>query len=286
MSTGQSSPDKLTTVRIVRKKAKAERIVCLTAYDFPTARILDEAGVELILVGDSAANVIYGMPTTLTIGMDEMVFHTKAVAAGVKRALVVADMPFLSYQVSVEQAVANAGRFLQAGAEAVKVEGAGPVVPAVKRLVELGIPVMGHLGLTPQSVHKLGGYRLQARKAADQEKLLADAHALADAGCFSVVLEKVPAEVAKRVTAELPIPTIGIGAGPDCDGQVLVLHDMLGMSDAPPLKFVKQYAQLYGEISRAVTAYAGEVRSGKFPSEEHTFHVPDEGAKGARGPGA
>jgi 3-methyl-2-oxobutanoate hydroxymethyltransferase len=273
MSTGQSSPDKLTTVRIVRKKAKAERIVCLTAYDFPTALILDNAGVDLILVGDSAANVIYGMPTTLTIGMDEMVYHTRAVAAGVKRALIVADMPFLSYQVSVEQAVANAGRFLQAGAEAVKVEGAGPVVPAIKRLVELGIPVMGHLGLTPQSVHKLGGYRLQARKLEDQERLLTDARALADAGCFSIVLEKVPAEVAERVTGELPIPTIGIGAGLHCDGQVLVLHDMLGLFDTPPLKFVKQYAHLHADILKAVTAYAEEVRTGKFPDEDRTFHL-------------
>ena len=272
MYTGQTQTDKVTTVRIVRKKAKGERIVCLTAYDFLTARILDEAGVDLILVGDSAANVVYGMPTTLTIGMDEMVFHTRAVAAGVKRALVVGDMPFLSYQVSVEKAVANAGRFLQAGAEAVKVEGAG-VIPAIKRLVELGIPVMGHLGLTPQSVHKLGGYRLQARKSEDQERLLADAKALADAGCFSLVLEKVPAEVAKRVTEAIPIPTIGIGAGPDCDGQVLVLHDMLGMSDASPLKFVKQYAHMYADILKAVTSYADEVRSGNFPDEERTFHL-------------
>ncbi len=273
MSTGSTAPDKLTTVRLVRKKAKAERIVCLTAYDYPSALILDDAGVDLILVGDSAANVIYGMATTLTIGMDEMVYHTRAVAAGVKRALVVADMPFLSFQVSVEQAVANAGWFLQAGAEAVKVEGAGPVVPAIKRLVELGIPVMGHLGLTPQSVHKLGGYRLQARKTEDRERLLADARALADAGCFSIVLEKVPAEVAKRVTAELPIPTIGIGAGPDCDGQVLVLHDMLGLFDTPPLKFVKQYAQLAGEVRKAVTAYAEDVRAGRFPDQDHSFHL-------------
>jgi len=273
MSTGATPPDKLTTVRVVRKKAKGERIVCLTAYDYPSALILDSTGVDVILVGDSAANVIYGMATTLTIGMDEMVYHTRAVAAGVKRALVVADMPFLSYQVSIERAVANAGRFLKAGAEAVKVEGAGPVLPAIRRLVELGIPVMGHLGLTPQSVHKLGGYRLQARKAEDQERLLADAGALADAGCFSVVLEKIPAEVAERVTEALAIPTIGIGAGPGCDGQVLVLHDMLGMFDAPPLKFVKQYAGLAAEIRKAVTAYSEEVRSGRFPDEERSFHV-------------
>jgi len=273
MSTGATPPDKLTTVRVVRKKAKGERIVCLTAYDYPSALILDSTGVDVILVGDSAANVIYGMATTLTIGMDEMVYHTRAVAAGVKRALVVADMPFLSYQVSIERAVANAGRFLKAGAEAVKVEGAGPILPAIRRLVELGIPVMGHLGLTPQSVHKLGGYRLQARKAEDQERLLADAGALADAGCFSVVLEKIPAEVAERVTEALAIPTIGIGAGPGCDGQVLVLHDMLGMFDAPPLKFVKQYAGLAAEIRKAVTAYSEEVRSGRFPDEERSFHV-------------
>jgi 3-methyl-2-oxobutanoate hydroxymethyltransferase len=272
MSTGQT-PDKVNTVRIVRKKAKAERIVCLTAYDYPSALILDQAGVDLILVGDSAANVVYGMATTLTIGMDEMVYHTRAVAAGVRRALVVADMPFLSYQVSVENAVANAGRFLQAGAEAVKVEGAGPVLDVIRRLVALGIPVMGHLGLTPQSVHKLGGYRLQARKAEDQEKLAADARALEEAGCFSIVLEKVPVEIARRVTGELKIPTIGIGAGVECDGQVLVLHDMLGMFDTPPLKFVKQYARLGEEVKKAVAQYCDEVRSGKFPSEDNTFHA-------------
>jgi len=273
VSTGQSRPEKLTTLRIIRKKAKGERIVCLTAYDFPSARLLDAAGVDLILVGDSAANVVYGMPTTLTIGMGEMVYHTRAVAAGVKRALLVTDMPFLSYQVSPEQAVANAGRLLQAGAEAVKVEGAGPVLPAVRRLVELGIPVMGHLGLTPQSVHQLGGYRLQAKTAEAQERLLTDARALADAGCFSLVLEKVPAEAARLVTHELAIPTIGIGAGPDCDGQILVLHDLLGLFETPPFKFVKQYACLAAEVREAVAAYAQDVRAGKFPAEEHTFHL-------------
>jgi 3-methyl-2-oxobutanoate hydroxymethyltransferase len=273
MSSGQTAQDKMTTRRIVRKKAKAERIVCLTAYDFPSARILDEAGVDLILVGDSAANVVYGMATTLTIGMEEMVYHTRAVAAGVRRALVVADMPFLSYQVSVEEAVANAGRLLKAGAEGVKVEGAGPVLDVARRLVALGIPVMGHLGLTPQSVHKLGGYRLQARKAEEQDRLEADALALQDAGCFSIVLEKIPAEAARKVTGQLSIPTIGIGAGPDTDGQVLVLHDLLGMFESPVLKFVKQYAKLAGQMRAAVAAYADDVRTGRFPSEEHTFHV-------------
>lgn len=257
-------------------KRERQRIVCLTAYDFPTARIVDRAGVDLILVGDSAANVVYGAETTLEIGMEEMLFHTRAVAAGVERALVVADMPFLSYQVSAEQAVANAGRFLKAGAEAVKLEGAGPIAETTRRLVELGIPVMGHLGLTPQSVHKFGGYRLQARRAEEQERLESDARQLEDAGCFAIVLEKVPAEVASRVRAGLTIPVIGIGAGPDCDGQVLVLHDMLGIGDGPQLKFVRRYAELGAEIGRAVGEYAADVRAGRFPAEEHTFHS-DEG---------
>jgi 3-methyl-2-oxobutanoate hydroxymethyltransferase len=275
MSTGQTTPDKLTTLRIIRKKRRGEKIVCLTAYDYPTACILDEAGVDLVLVGDSAANVVYGKPTTLNISMDEMVYHTRAVAAGVRRALVVADMPFLSYQVSTETAVANAGRFLQAGAEAVKVEGAGPIVETIRRLTQLGIPVMGHLGLTPQSVHKLGGYRLQARKAEEQESLLRDARALEEAGCFALVLEKIPAEAAARVSGDLKIPTVGIGAGPACDGQVLVLHDMLDVSGTPPLKFVKQYVHLHEEILRAVSAYSEDVRAGRFPSEEHTFHTDE-----------
>ncbi|MEO0080477.1 MAG: 3-methyl-2-oxobutanoate hydroxymethyltransferase [candidate division WOR-3 bacterium] len=268
--------DKVTTVRLVRKKQKQEKIVCLTAYDYPTAMILDQAGVDLILVGDSAANVVYGKPTTLTIGMEEMLYHTRAVASGVQRALVVADMPFLSYQVSVESAVENAGRLLKAGAEAVKLEGAGPVLETVKRLVDLGIPVMGHLGLTPQAIHKLGGTRLQARRPEEQEQLLADACALEQAGCFSVILEKIPAGVARRVTEKLHIPTIGIGAGPDCDGQVLVLHDMLGLTNLPPFKFVKRYANLWEEIAQAVRQFCEDVRQGRFPSEEHTFHI-DEG---------
>jgi 3-methyl-2-oxobutanoate hydroxymethyltransferase len=273
VSTGTTGPDKVTTRRIVRKKAKGERIVCLTAYDYPSALLLDRAGVDLILVGDSAANVVYGDQNTLRIGMDEMTYHTRAVATAVGRALVVADMPFLSYQVSDAEAVANAGRLLQAGAEAVKVEGAGPVLGTIRRLVELGIPVMGHVGLTPQSVHKLGGFRLQARTEAEQEKLFADAAALEAAGCFSIVVEKVPAEAARRVTAALRIPTIGIGAGPDCDGQILVLHDMLGLPAPSPLKFVKAYADIGAEISRAVASYCDDVRAGRFPAEDHTFHT-------------
>ncbi len=272
----QFLPDKVTTTRVTKKKMKGEKIVCLTAYDFAFARLLDEAGVDIILVGDSAANVFYGMPTTLTIGLKEMVYHTRAVAAGVKRALVVSDMPFLSYQISIERAIASAGQLLVAGAEAVKVEGAGPVVATVRRLVELGIPVMGHLGLTPQAVHKLGGYRLQARRPEEQEKLLADALALEEAGCFALVLEKVPAEAAKLVTGKLQIPVIGIGAGPNCDGQVLVLHDMLGIFDGPSFKFVKRYAELASLVRQAVAVYCKEVREGQFPGEEHTFYQ-DEG---------
>ncbi|MBN2537747.1 3-methyl-2-oxobutanoate hydroxymethyltransferase [candidate division WOR-3 bacterium] len=259
-------------------KKRGEKIACLTAYDFPTARILDRSGVDLVLVGDSAANVVYGMASTLTIGMDEMVYHTRAVAAGVERALVVTDMPFLSFQVSVEETIANAGRLMKAGAEAVKVEGASvPLLESIRRLVEVGIPVLGHLGLTPQSVHRLGGYRLQARREPEREKLAADARALEAAGCFAVVLEKVPAEAAARVTRSLGIPTIGIGAGPDCDGQVLVLHDMLGMFDEPALKFVRRYAELGGEIGRAVGEYCADVREGRFPAEEHTFRVDADG---------
>ncbi len=270
--------DKVTVLRLAKMKKKGERIVCLTAYDYSFARLLDQVGVDVILVGDSAANVVYGMETTLQIGMAEMVYHTRAVARAVRRALVVSDMPFLSYQVSVERAVANAGRLLQAGAAAVKVEGSGPVVETVRKLVEYGIPVMGHLGLTPQAVHKLGGYRLQARRPEEQEKLLADALTLEAAGCFTVVLEKIPAELAKRVTSCLQIPTIGIGAGPDCDGQVLVLQDMLGFFDEPKYKFVKRYAELGQTVRQAVENYIVDVRAGRFPAPEHSFYL-DEGNK-------
>lgn len=278
-----SALTKVTTVRLLRMKQKKEKIVCLTAYDYPTALLLDQAGVDLVLVGDSAANVIYGLSTTLAIGMEEMLYHTRAVAAGLKRALLVADMPFLSYQVLTEEAVRNAGRFLQAGAEAVKVEGAGSVIDTVKRLVDCGIPVMGHLGLTPQSVHKLGGPKLQARTPQEQEKLIRDAELLEKAGCFALVLEKIPAEVAAQVTQQLHIPTIGIGAGPDCDGQILVLHDMLGMFEQPPFKFVKRYAELAKLIRDAVEQYGSEVRSGVFPSKEHSFYVTEAGAPERRG---
>ena len=249
-----------------------------TAYDCPTARMVDAARVDLILVGDSAANVVHGMATTIGIGMEEMLLHTRAVAAGVERALVVADMPFLSYQASTEDAVRNAGLFLKAGAEAVKLEGAtGSVLAAVRRLIELGIPVLGHVGLTPQSVHQLGGYRLQAKTPVERELLVSGARELEAAGCFAVVIEKVPAEAAAAVTRALAIPTIGIGAGPDCDGQILVLHDMAGMTDGPRFRFVKRYAELGQELVRAVGEYADDVRAGRFPDREHSFYLDENG---------
>lgn len=261
---------KITVTTLRAMKQSGEKIAALTAYDYPTARILDEAGIELILIGDSAANVIYGWVTTLPIGMEEMIYHTRAVAAGARQALLVADMPFLSYQVSVAEAVANAGRLMKAGAEAVKLEGGAPVVPTVRRLVDIGIPVMGHLGLTPQSVFQLGGYKVQACTEPAQAQLLQDARELETAGCFAIVLEKIPAALAQQVTQTLSIPTIGIGAGPDCDGQILVLHDILGLSDQQ-FRFVKRYAEVGKTIRGAVAQYRQEVKGGRFPGPEHSY---------------
>jgi len=259
------------TVEVLREmKRSGERITALTAYDYPTAKILDEAGIELILIGDSAANVVYGHATTLPIGMGEMLYHTRAVAAGAKRAILVADMPFLSYQVSIEEAVTNAGTLMKAGAEAVKLEGGAPMLKTIQRLVEIGIPVMGHLGLTPQSVYQLSGYKLQARTEAAQEQLLSDARQLETAGCFAIVLEKIPRGLAQRVSQALAIPTIGIGAGPDCDGQILVLHDILGLSDQK-LRFVKRYAEVGKAIRAAADQYRHEVKGGTFPGPEHSY---------------
>lgn len=277
MSTHTAQPkDKVTTRRVQSMRDRGERIVALTAYDFTMARVLDQAGVDIVLVGDSVANVVHGRATTLGIGLDEMVMHTRAVSAGLRRALLVADMPFLSYQVSTESAVANAGRLLQAGAEAVKVEGAGPILPTVRRLVDIGMPVMGHIGLTPQSVHKLGGYRLQGRTPEERSRLLDEARQLEQAGCFALVLEKVPSECAQEVTTTLAIPTIGIGAGAHCNGQVLVLNDMLGLTDSAPFKFVKRYGAMWDDTLRAVGQYCEDVRTGRFPDDEHSFHI-DEG---------
>ena len=262
----------MITIDTIREmKGRSEKIVCLTAYDYPTARILDETGIEIILVGDSAANVYAGEKTTLPITMEEMLYHTRIVARAVKNALVVADMPFLSFQVSVSDTVYNAGRFLKAGACAVKLEGGRPVAETIKRLVELGIPVMGHLGLTPQSVHQLGGYKLQGQSETDATRMVEEAELLQNQGCFSIVLEKIPASLARSITQRVAIPTIGIGAGPDCDGQILVLHDLLGLFEDFTPKFVKQYAHLGREIRDAVGQYRSEVKNGTFPGPEQTF---------------
>lgn len=253
------------------KKERGEKIVALTAYDFPTARILDESGVDLILVGDSAANVVLGYESTLPVTLDEMIVLTGAVARGVKHALVVADLPFMSYQVSEDQALESAGRFVkEAGAGAIKLEGGHRSVPAIRRIVDAGIPVMGHLGLTPQSHLAFGGHRVQGREDGQARMLIEEARELEAAGVFSMVLEGIPWTLAREISDALEVPTIGIGAGVECDGQILVLHDMLGLGGGD-FKFVKRYADLDGEIGRAVSDYAREVREGIFPAEKHRF---------------
>jgi 3-methyl-2-oxobutanoate hydroxymethyltransferase len=266
---------KLSLTELAERKARGEKLVMVTAYDHPGARLADAAGVDLILVGDSAADNVLGYDSTVPVTVDELLVLVRAVTRAVERAFVVADMPFGSFQVSDEAAVANAVRFVkEAGADAVKIEGAGPSLSRVQALVGAGIPVMGHVGLTPQSATMLGGYKAQARTAAKAQRLHADARALEAAGCFAVVLEAVPAAVAARVTEAVTVPTIGIGAGPACDGQVLVWHDLLGLSDRKPARFVKRYAELGAEITRALEAYAADVRSGAFPAEEHTYAMP------------
>jgi 3-methyl-2-oxobutanoate hydroxymethyltransferase len=270
--------DKITIRTLPRMKAQGEKITMLTAYDYPLARAVDEAGIEVILVGDSLGMVVLGHPTTLPVTMDDMVHHCKAVARGVSRALLVADLPFMSYQVSREDALRNAGRLVkEGGAEAVKLEGGAEVLEAVEALVGAGIPVMGHLGLTPQSYHQMGGYRVQARTAEEADRLLKDAGALERAGIFSLVLEGIPSEVARRVTESLTVPTIGIGAGPSCDGQVLVAHDMLGLQEDLSPKFVKRYAQGRQVFLEAMRQFRTEVRSGKFPGPEHSYHLEASG---------
>ena len=249
-------------------KDEGRRIAMLTAYDALTARLLERAGVDVLLVGDSLGMVVLGYETTVPVTVDDVVHHSAAVSRAVARPLVVADLPFLSYQQSLEQAVGNAARLVQqGGAAAVKLEGGRAVLDVVRRLVEVGIPVMGHLGLMPQSVHQLGGFRQQAKTEPEAEQLVADAHALEEAGAFAIVLESIPHALAKRVTAELAIPTIGIGAGPHCDGQVLVAADMLGLYEKVP-PFAKVYASLGDETVRAVESYVAEVRGGHFPEEE------------------
>src|SRR5574341_1113516 len=262
----------VTTLELLKKKERHERIVMLTCYDALFARLLDEAGVYVLLVGDSVNQVLAGAPTTLSATLDQMIYHTTIVARGAERALVICDMPFLSCQVSREDALRNAGRVMQeTGCHGVKLEGGTPMAPTVRALVDVGIPVMGHIGLTPQSVHALGGYRVQGRDEAAAERLKLDAAALQDAGAFAVVLELVPAPLASQITKSLSIPTIGIGAGPACDGQVLVLHDMLGLNDQFSAKFVKKYAALAEDVREAARVFAAEVREGRYPGPEHSF---------------
>lgn len=250
-----------------------EKIVCLAAYDYPTSRLADEAGVDILLVGDSLGMVVLGYDSTLPVTLEEMLHHTRAVRRGTRRALVVADMPYGSYHGDVAESVRNAVRFVkEAGAEAVKVEGGERRLELIARLTEAEIPVMGHVGLTPQSVNALGGYRVQGKTADAAEQLLRDARAVEAAGAFAVVLEAVPRELAAQITRELRIPTIGIGAGPDCDGQILVLHDMLGLTFAQTPKFARQYAHLAQMISAAVGEYCADVRAGHFPADAESYH--------------
>jgi 3-methyl-2-oxobutanoate hydroxymethyltransferase len=269
---GLTMGDKVTVPQIVKMKQGGEKITCLTAYDYSFARILDEAGVDILLVGDSVGCVVQGNHNTLAVTMDEMIYHTRAVVRGRKRALVIGDMPFLSYQASKEQALQNAGRFLkEAGAEAVKLEGGVAVKETIAATVNAGIPVMGHIGLTPQSVHQFGGYKIQGRDKTRREIVLRDAVAVEEAGAFAVVLEGMPLDLAEEITKRLTIPTIGIGAGVHCDGQVLVIHDMLGLFDDFTPKFVKRYADLKKTMTGAIKDFIGEVREQKFPMEEHSF---------------
>jgi len=262
----------VTTRALLEMKEKGERIVALTCYDALFARLLDASGVDILLVGDSLNQVLAGAPSTLSATLDQMLYHTKMVRRGTERAMVVCDMPFLSYQISPEEALRNCGRAMkETGCNAVKIEGGQTMAATVRRLVDIGIPVMGHLGLTPQSVHALGGYRVQGREQAEAGRLKADATALQDAGAFAVVLELVPAPLASQITKSLSIPTIGIGAGPACDGQVLVLHDMLGLNDQFAAKFVKKYAALAEDVREAARVFAAEVREGRYPGPEHSF---------------
>lgn len=275
MSTQQSTnnrPKKVTTQTVVEMKERGEKISILTAYDYTMARILDQAGIDVILVGDSASNVMAGHDTTVPMTMEHMIYHTSCVVRGVEKALVIADLPFMSYQVTPNEALTNAGRMMkEAGAHAVKLEGGRSVVDTVHKIVEAGIPVMGHLGLTPQSIYKFGTYKVRATDSAEADQLIEDAKRLEEAGCFSLVLEKIPAALAQRVTKELSIPTIGIGAGVKCDGQVLVSHDMLGLNKDFKPRFLRRYADMHTDMTEAVQHYISDVKSGDFPNEDEQY---------------
>ena len=265
----------VTVPELVAMKSRGERIVVVTAYDYPTALYADQAGVDAILVGDTLGMVVLGYPTTLPVSMEEILHHVRAVTRAQPKALVIADMPFLSYQAGADDAVRNAGRFLkEGGAAAVKLEGGAAVVPIVKRLVAAGIPVMGHLGMTPQSVHGLGGFRVQGREPEQARRLLEEACLLEEAGVFSIVLELIPAELAGAVTAALSVLTIGIGAGPDCDGEVQVFHDLLGLFEGVLPRHTKRYAETGQTAVAALKQYVEDVRARRFPAEENTFHEP------------
>jgi len=277
----------VTTALIRKKKETGTPITMITAYDFPTAKLVEEAGVDMILVGDSLGMVVLGYDSTIPVTMEDMIHHTKAVTRAAKRSLVVADLPFLSYHKSVEEAVANAGRLMQEGlAKAVKMEGGSEIAPVVQRCVQAGIPVVGHIGLTPQSVYQLGGYKVQGRDLAAAQKLMADAIALQEAGAFAVVLECVPEEVAGKIAKELTIPVIGIGSGAGCDGQVLVFHDLVGYASQIAPSFVKRYADVGGIIREAVAQYVRDVEARAFPGPEHVFHAAEDTIKQLYGEGA
>lgn len=262
----------ITALEIQKMKTEGKKISMLTAYDFLMAKILDEAGVDIILVGDSVGNVLLGYENTLPVTMDEMIHHTRTVSRGCSRAMVVGDMPFMSYQTSLGDALFNAGRFLkEAGAQAVKLEGGAGIKDIIKALTQIGIPVMAHVGLTPQSCHQLGGFKVQGKGNEEAHKIIDDALAVEEAGAFSIVLEAIPRQLASEISRKLTIPTIGIGAGPDCDGQVLVTHDMLGLTGRSP-RFVKKFADLGLATKEAVTQYLIEVKQGSFPADEHCFH--------------
>jgi 3-methyl-2-oxobutanoate hydroxymethyltransferase len=265
-------PTKITTQTIVDMKRRGEKVSMITAYDYSMARVFDDAGIEMILVGDSASNVMAGHETTLPITLEHMIYHTSCVVRGVDRALVIADLPFMSYQVRAVEALSNAGRMMkEAGAHAVKLEGGRTIVDSIKRIVDAGIPVMGHLGLTPQSIYKFGTYKVRAQEAEEADQLMEDAALLEAAGCFSLVLEKIPAALATKVTQSLHIPTIGIGAGASCDGQVLVAHDMLGINKDFSPRFVRRYADLHQVMTQAVQQYISDIKSGDFPSKSEQY---------------
>lgn len=276
MSHASNAQISVTIPDLQRKTAAGQKLVMTTAYDTVTARIADAAGVDILLVGDSVGNVCLGFENTLPVTMDMMCHHLAAVARSAPRALLLADMPYLSYHVGVEEAIRNAGRFIQLGAQGVKLEGGARRVPVIRALVDAEIPVMGHLGLTPQSYHRMGGHKVQGRAGRAAVELLEDALRLQEAGCFSILMEGIPAELAARVTRELDVPTIGIGAGAGCSGQVLVFHDIVGLTGDAPAKFVRVYLDAFAQIRDALAEWSGDVREGRFPGLQESFALPEE----------